>query len=618
MEDQRQRVGSPELELVPEDNEPSFQAVNRVLHPKGNKPPLDLKFTQKIIEVFDRPDIAGKLLILGEPGSGKTTELLQLAQDLVTRVEEDDQRPVPVILELSSWNEEPLDKWVASQLDKLYSVSEAITQQWLANNQILLMLDGLDELGLTQQRQCIERINQFLNTTRTSELVVCCRREEYEAGQVELDGLNGAVYLEALKEDQIRQYFEKLNRLSLWENVSANPTLLELAERPLFLFMLVMAYQGKPIRNEQELFDSYIEKQLHDPRNQGTYKPGKEPALEQTRHYLVWLAQQLENIRETEFLIEGLQPTWLSSAGQIKLYRLSVGLINGLISGLFGGLILGLMGGLIDSLLGGLISGLFGGLSGGLFGGLMGGLFGGLMGVSTGQILVDIKPAEQLQWSLQSCISNLLLVLLFGLLNGLLFGLLGGLFGGLLGGLFGMLLSVLSNGFRGLIGGLLNGLLVGLSRGLFFGLLGGLFLGLISVLILGLIVGLINVLKNRISLTEKAMPNQGIRKSIQNALLVGLISGLIFGLLGALISGLMGGLIFGLLGSMLGMLLGGLNAVIQHLSLRILLSKNGHTPWNYARFLEHAVKHRFIQRTGGRYRFVHDLLRKHFAAMPLE
>lgn len=55
-----------------------------------------------------------------------------------------------------------------------------------------------------------------------------------------------------------------------------------------------------------------------------------------------------------------------------------------------------------------------------------------------------------------------------------------------------------------------------------------------------------------------------------------------------------------------------------HSHLRLLLTKSGNTPWNYARFLDHAVKHRFIQRTGGRYRFVHDLLQKHFAAMPLE
>ncbi|MEM8610788.1 MAG: NACHT domain-containing protein [Cyanobacteria bacterium P01_H01_bin.105] len=199
MEDQRQRVGSLKLELVPEDppkdTEPSFRAINRVLHPKGNRPSLNLKLTQKIIEVFERQGIQGKLLILGEPGSGKTTELLQLAKDLVARMEENGQHPVPVILELSSWDGESIEGWVAKQLNKLYNLSVDITQQWLADNQILLLLDGLDELGLTKQRQCIEKVNQFSETTRTSELVICCRREEYEAGEIRLDELNGAVYL---------------------------------------------------------------------------------------------------------------------------------------------------------------------------------------------------------------------------------------------------------------------------------------------------------------------------------------------------------------------------------------------------------------------------------------
>ncbi|MEN8444825.1 MAG: hypothetical protein ABG776_07425, partial [Cyanobacteria bacterium J06555_13] len=86
MEDQRQSVGKSKLELVPEDSRKDTDfplAVNRVLYQKDrNKPPLALELTQKIIEVFERPDIQGKLLILGEPGSGKTTELLHLAKDL--------------------------------------------------------------------------------------------------------------------------------------------------------------------------------------------------------------------------------------------------------------------------------------------------------------------------------------------------------------------------------------------------------------------------------------------------------------------------------------------------------------------------------------------------------
>ena len=36
-----------------------------------------------LIETFGRDDIAGKLLILGAPGSGKTTALLSLAEQLV-------------------------------------------------------------------------------------------------------------------------------------------------------------------------------------------------------------------------------------------------------------------------------------------------------------------------------------------------------------------------------------------------------------------------------------------------------------------------------------------------------------------------------------------------------
>jgi len=43
--------------------------------------------------------------------------------------------------------------------------------------------------------------------------------------------------------------------------------------------------------------------------------------------------------------------------------------------------------------------------------------------------------------------------------------------------------------------------------------------------------------------------------------------------------------------------------------------KKGSIPWNFKLFLEHATQHRFIQRTGGRYRFIHDLLREHFAQM---
>jgi hypothetical protein len=55
--------------------------------------------------------------------------------------------------------------------------------------------------------------------------------------------------------------------------------------------------------------------------------------------------------------------------------------------------------------------------------------------------------------------------------------------------------------------------------------------------------------------------------------------------------------------------------LIKHFTLRLVLSCNQLAPWNYARFLNYATERMFLQRIGGRYRFIHKLLQDHFAAM---
>ena len=316
-EEQRRQVGqSPQLSLVEEDpvselmDEP---LVNREWRSLGQQQTEVIPPAQPTLELFDRTDIRGRFLILGEPGSGKTTELLMLLQDLLERAKEPDEDFIPVIVELSSWKpEQSVSKWMCIQLDETYRVAPKITQEWIANQQLVLLLDGLDELGITNQVQCIEVINTFLHDHPMMQTVVCCRREEYEQGKEKLTQLNGAIYLQPITDEQIQGYLRKLNRSSLWPTLQSDSTLLEFGRTPLFLTMLVVSYQGKPIHTVTELFDLYIAKQLNDPNNQGTYPPSKEPTPDQTQHYLSWLAQKLEAQNETEFLIERLQPSWLA------------------------------------------------------------------------------------------------------------------------------------------------------------------------------------------------------------------------------------------------------------------------------------------------------------------
>ncbi|MBE9224728.1 hypothetical protein IQ264_04500 [Phormidium sp. LEGE 05292] len=60
----------------------------------GEKPSSLLPSNTNIIEIFDLEEIAGRLLILGAPGAGKTTILLELAKTLISRAEAD---PNPVL-----------------------------------------------------------------------------------------------------------------------------------------------------------------------------------------------------------------------------------------------------------------------------------------------------------------------------------------------------------------------------------------------------------------------------------------------------------------------------------------------------------------------------------------
>ncbi|MBC1279594.1 hypothetical protein GNF10_27460, partial [Nostoc sp. UCD121] len=156
------------------------------------------------------------------------------------------------------------------------------------------------------------------------------------------------------------------------------------------------------------------------------------------------------------------------------------------------------------------------------------------------------------------------------------------------------------------------------------GLSGGLIFGLISGLILGLILGLIFGFHG-LEIENKIISNQGIWQSAKNTvnlsvfvflpstILIFLILGIIQNnsLNEALISSLVSGLFLGLL---LGIPRSG-TPVIKHFTLRLILYRNGYIPWNYARFLDYSTERLFLQRVGGRYRFIHKLLQDHFAQM---
>ncbi|MCT7954866.1 NACHT domain-containing protein [Laspinema sp. D3] len=224
----------------------------------GEQRSVQLPAQTTILDVFDNPTISGKFLILGKPGGGKTTTLLELAEALIERAEGDSDAPIPVILELSSWQDvtkrefpkvweqkkyDPsIKEWVLSQLMSK-GVSQEMGEQWLREKELVLLLDGLDELRSERQRKCVQAINQFLSSEFSPlHLVVCSRKEEYEVYE-EMLHLNGAICLEDLTNEQIRHYFTSVNLGEFWESIKGSEKIVDFIRQPLFLAVTSLAYQ---------------------------------------------------------------------------------------------------------------------------------------------------------------------------------------------------------------------------------------------------------------------------------------------------------------------------------------------------------------------------------------
>ena len=292
-----------------------------------------------VIDLFDQLGTGRTLLILGEPGAGKTITLLQLARELIARSEQSVDHLIPVVFNLSTWSNKfsSIDDWLVADLNTKYQIPQAIAHPWITQQQLLLLLDGLDEVRVEHRETCVTALNQFQQKHGT-EMVVCSRIKDYEALSQRL-ALQQAIYLRSLLPSQIDPYLNQLKAdlIGLRRLLVNDAALQELARSPLMLNILVLAYEGIDPQSlpkmsveahRQRLFSTYVDRMLKRRGAEGHYSSA------QTMRWLSWLAQQLVTSSQTIFLIEWLDRSWLRTAWQRGLYIILSSLIVGLAFGL--------------------------------------------------------------------------------------------------------------------------------------------------------------------------------------------------------------------------------------------------------------------------------------------
>ena len=622
--------------------------------------PQVLPLDKSISDIFTEHE--GSLLILGEPGSGKTMLLMDLARDLINRARSDMFFPIPIVFNLSSWTKKhvTLRHWFINELDIKYGVPRKISEEWLHNNQILPLLDSLDAIPIDNRAICITEINDFHRETNSEvRVVVCCRRNDYQNLDVELS-VDEILDIQPLSEEQVKSYLVKrgatLNGLqSLLEE---DGSLRELAQTPLFLYILSRVYEyenssvvnvssiNSPEERYRYLFEEYVKHVLLHGGN-SHYK-------NKTIHYLYWLSQQMITHDQEDFLLEQLQPDWLPSHTARQQYVLVDRCIAGLLAGAvmsFGFYVVVLGYGLISKQSNGYYYHLsLDAITFGIIGLVVGVVFGGNDNDSTSTETINpIEPHQifrkdnnkrwQGVWrSVYGSITGSAILALSGWsITGItsvaiVYGLIGVIMGlltnepGLMPRRIGtveILTWSLKHTLRSIPAKASAGVILGFFIGWFFGAIDGTLSGLghlypsITGSIAGAILGILLCFlfgRDQSNIPDKkATPNQGIKRSFRNALWVangGFVLGGVFGVLVA--SGPVTWLLLGIMGWVVYALVYGGYACLSHYALRFVLWLHNCIPWNYIDFLDYADKHILLRKTGGGYRFMHNLLRDHF------
>ncbi len=306
----------------------------------GQTPTRTLKPTEKIIDGFPNQNNLGRVVLLGIPGSGKTTTLLELAADCCDRALNNPQAPIPVLLDLPTWqSSQPLTTWIFAQIQTKYGVSIDLTEAWFQSGELLLLLDGLDELSPWEQEDCVLALNQLkLFNGRSLSFVVATRLTDYKQTQNRLK-LSAAIGLKPLNVEQIKTYLFASRSREIWENIQDNPNLLAIAKQPLFLNLMALASEEilinswKRIKTKQEridyLLNAYIRRQLGRQNPSQWYPRGKEPTPEQSKTWLKQLLIDRTLPKNTEFCLDSLPPSLFLSP--INLSCVGVVLILGII-----------------------------------------------------------------------------------------------------------------------------------------------------------------------------------------------------------------------------------------------------------------------------------------------
>lgn len=207
------------------------------------------KFESKRIKLNQIVSFERTLVVLGDAGSGKSTELQHLAHFYNNA----DTPLVPVYRSLREYNNEDIESFLP---DDWRTINEEV---------LLIILDGLDEVQPEYFASAANKISSFSEKFRFAKIVVSCRINFYEIpGESTSGTLPGfrCYFLNDLTQSDVEYFIEResLESSVFLNEVIGNEELAELTNKPLFLSSLVSLYRdgGLINLNRTQIYEHFV------------------------------------------------------------------------------------------------------------------------------------------------------------------------------------------------------------------------------------------------------------------------------------------------------------------------------------------------------------------------
>ncbi|MFI6099927.1 hypothetical protein ACIA8G_30600 [Lentzea sp. NPDC051213] len=531
---------------------------------------------------------SGRLVVVGGPGTGKSSAALLLLLDALRYRDQLDpaqrpQVPVPVMFTLAGWDPDTtsVEEWLTGKLTENQTLGARRganhARSLIHAKQIAVFLDGLDEIPEQTRLSTL----RALSAQATFRLVLLTRTDELVAVAAH-HGLDGAIALELLPPhptDVANYLLRPLTEPAphAWQKLTTalieDPSCpaAQAFTRPLAVGLLRDVYTANaPVDEllERDRFPDHdtIIGHLLDRAVIAAYtrrpgRPAPRYALSTAQHTLASIAQQLSG-HNTRDLAWWTIATWVPRKPLMTaVFGLGAGLVYGLAFGLTFGLWFGLALGLVFAIGAGLVAGFTS---------------------SSGPRRLQLDRST---WRL----------------------------------------GVAAPGLSAFKSAAKLGLLFGLILGLVAGFVSGPIFGLVAGLVLSLVAGLTIWLTTRLMAEPRSVPTRSASpaEAWRDDLLAGLITGSVAGLMVGLTFGVGAGLLYGFeTGLVYGLAAGvafGLGAGLQGLDsgqavvAQAYLSVRHRTPLRLMRFLEDARSRHLLRTVGPIYQFRHATLQDRLA-----